>query len=375
MSQTLEGEPFQTAARQPAVTIVLATYNRPRALRLAIESVTGQTRADWQLLVIGDCCDAPTGAAVAEFGDPRIRYINLPERCGEQSGPNSVGMALADTPFVALMNHDDFWLPEHLEVGLNRLQASGGDFYAARAVFAHDAHGEDGGMTLSNVTPVNRSFRRAFYHAPSYFEPTSAWILRREACDRIGPWRSPQELFRTPLVDWVLRAWRAGLRLVKDPRVTVLKPRLLFQAPRDKPAYEGHPALMDDLATSLRDDLPGLRRRIEDACRRSMRQGDDPFFRYAKAGGGPLQGRGYWLNPVTAAFFGLTGIDMMDRLCRHLGLKRGFILRGALNRRTGEALGPRPGLDGLLVSARCQLEAEASGECSAVRQGAERRDA
>ena len=194
----------QASAGPGTVTIITATHNRPDALRLAISSVLNQTHANWRLLVVGDHCDPRTGAVIAAFGDPRIHYVNLPHRCGEQSGPNSVGMALARTPFTAFLNHDDLWFPDHLETGLGRLDEEKADFFAGRAAFLETGAAETDDLVIRDVTPDDRSLAGAFVHTPAYFEPVSTWILRSEACRRVGPWRASTELYRTPLEDWVL---------------------------------------------------------------------------------------------------------------------------------------------------------------------------
>ena len=66
----------------PHVSIVIATYNRSNVLRFAIESVRAQTVADFELIVIGDACTDDTAAVVNGFGDPRIRFENLPRNIG-----------------------------------------------------------------------------------------------------------------------------------------------------------------------------------------------------------------------------------------------------------------------------------------------------
>jgi GT2 family glycosyltransferase len=56
--------------------------------------VRAQTRSDWELIVVGDACTDDTADVVATFPDPRIRFVNLPENVGEQSGPNNEGVRL-----------------------------------------------------------------------------------------------------------------------------------------------------------------------------------------------------------------------------------------------------------------------------------------
>ena len=70
------------------------TYNRSNVLRYAIESVLAQTVSDWEMIVIGDACTDDTAEVVESFGDGRIRFHNLDQNVGEQSGPNNVGTSI-----------------------------------------------------------------------------------------------------------------------------------------------------------------------------------------------------------------------------------------------------------------------------------------
>jgi len=99
----------------PRVSIITATYNRPEVLRWAIECVRAQTYTDWEHIIVGDACAADTEALVRGVGDSRLRFFNRETNAGEQSGPNNDGLALATGDLVAYLNHDDLWLPDHLE--------------------------------------------------------------------------------------------------------------------------------------------------------------------------------------------------------------------------------------------------------------------
>ena len=118
---------------RPAVSIVLATYNRPAVLAFAIRSVLAQDFADWELIVVGDRCSEATGVLAGSFADPRIRYVNLALNYGEQSGPNNVGIARARGRTIAFLNHDDCWFPDHLRAAMDWLEASGADAVIARS--------------------------------------------------------------------------------------------------------------------------------------------------------------------------------------------------------------------------------------------------
>src|SRR5271166_2413327 len=80
-----------------------------------VVSVILQTFTDWELLVMGDGCTDDSAEVVARFTDPRIRFVNLPERVGDQSGPNNEGARIARGRYIAYLNHDDLWFPDHIE--------------------------------------------------------------------------------------------------------------------------------------------------------------------------------------------------------------------------------------------------------------------
>ena len=119
---------------KPIVTIIIATYNRPDVLEFAVRSVQLQTIKKWELLVIGDNCNDKTQSVMNQFlTDPRISYINIPRRTGCQALPNSAGMQVSKTRYLAFLNHDDIWLPDHLEIALGHLEVDKeSNFYFAR---------------------------------------------------------------------------------------------------------------------------------------------------------------------------------------------------------------------------------------------------
>jgi hypothetical protein len=112
---------------RPLVSVVMATYNRSNIIGYSIRSLLASTLQDWELIVVGDACTDDTEAVVAAFSDPRIRFVNLERNCGEQSGPNNAGVALARGRYLAFLNHDDLWLPGHLAALLGAIEADRAD--------------------------------------------------------------------------------------------------------------------------------------------------------------------------------------------------------------------------------------------------------
>jgi len=195
----------------PAVSIITATYNRSNVLRYAIQSVRRQSFTDWELIVVGDCCTDDTADVVASFGDPRIRFVNLPRNHGEQSGPNNVGASMAAGHWLAFLNHDDLWFSDHLQTLVGVLETSGADL--AYALCAQLAPG--GTVHMWGHTPGGY----AIWHAV----PASLWVMRRALVDRVGPWTPATRLWNSPSQDWIRRAHASGARLVPVLRLTVVQ--------------------------------------------------------------------------------------------------------------------------------------------------------
>jgi len=204
----------------PLVSIVIATYNRSRVLAHAVESVRRSTLADWELIVVGDYCTDDTAAVVASFDDARIRFVNLPQNVGEQSGPNNEGVRLARGRYIAFLNHDDMFFPDHLSSTTAFIEATGADLVWVPLLVAMPTI-ENGGVRacatfrLSGVPPDGEFDPRLFIFA-------SAWVLKRELTGRVGLWRNARQTFVSSSQDWLFRAWRSGARFTFRPESTVL---------------------------------------------------------------------------------------------------------------------------------------------------------
>lgn len=195
----------------PLVSIITATYNRSNVLAFAIESIRWQTFQDWELWVIGDACTDDTEQVVASFHDPRIHFVNLPQNIGEQSGPNNIGGQYARGQYLAYLNHDDLWLPDHLEVAVKALVETDADFVFTLL----EAVQRNTTNALHGASPVTG-------HQPPVYVPASSWVFKRTLLQEIGPWRFYRECYRIPSQDWLFRTWKAGKTLCRVPRLTVV---------------------------------------------------------------------------------------------------------------------------------------------------------
>ncbi|ESR23065.1 glycosyltransferase family 2 protein [Lutibaculum baratangense] len=99
---------------EPAVSVILPTYNRLDSLAAAMESVLSQSFRDIELIVVDDGSPQDVRAAVAGIGDHRVIYHRRARNGGAGAARNS-GLEIARGRFIAFQDSDDLWLPGKLE--------------------------------------------------------------------------------------------------------------------------------------------------------------------------------------------------------------------------------------------------------------------
>ncbi len=107
----------------PAVSVIIPAYNHESYIGPAIDSVLSQTWMDFELLVIDDGSTDETGAVVQAYIDSRITYLWQEN----QDAYNTInrGLDLARGKYVAILNSDDVYMPDRLEVLLEQQHSSG----------------------------------------------------------------------------------------------------------------------------------------------------------------------------------------------------------------------------------------------------------
>jgi glycosyltransferase involved in cell wall biosynthesis len=110
---------------EPLVSVLMAVRDGEPFIRAAVESVLGQTLADFELLVVDDASEDGTAALVESYGDERIRLVRLPSNVGQAPALN-LGLAECRGLYVARLDADDACLPQRLERQVATLDADPG---------------------------------------------------------------------------------------------------------------------------------------------------------------------------------------------------------------------------------------------------------
>ncbi len=204
------------SVESPAVTVIIPTYNRRKKLSYTLRSLLAQEFSDFEAWVVGDGCTDGSEEVVAELGDPRLQWFNLPQNGGNQWRPNNEGLRRARGRYIAFLGHDDLWFPWHLSALVAHAEKSSAGFF-------HDLLinlGPDGVLDANGPPPAGTTYER-------YFSPPSCWLHRREVVDKVGLWKNPAELTWSADFDYGRRTFLAGVAIEFVPSFGVIK----FPAP------------------------------------------------------------------------------------------------------------------------------------------------
>lgn len=167
--------------RSPTFSILIPVHNAGGFLLGAVRSVLAQTCADFELILIDDGSSDGGLAPIASLGDARVRIVQQPPQ-GAPAALNA-GLEAAQGAWIALLDHDDVWLPDKLAVHRACVAAHPEldltfDWY--RAI---DAAGNDLGLG-ARCWWGQISFEQLL--ADWVVGTTSAMVIRRAAIDHVG---------------------------------------------------------------------------------------------------------------------------------------------------------------------------------------------
>lgn len=112
------------ATNLPLISIVVPMYNSSRTIENTLKSVTDQTFNDYEVIVVDDGSTDDSAALVEAFirahPDRAIALIRKPN--GGVSTARNAGMRVGKGEFIALLDSDDEWLPNKLEVQMDVLR-------------------------------------------------------------------------------------------------------------------------------------------------------------------------------------------------------------------------------------------------------------
>jgi cellulose synthase/poly-beta-1,6-N-acetylglucosamine synthase-like glycosyltransferase len=237
----------------------MCVYNAAPYLRSSLASIVAQFRAPDEVIVFDDGSTDET-ATIAEGWSDRlpIRVIRGAANAGVGTARRAAIEASTGT-LVAILDADDYWFPDHLEVLCDTYRQFGGIVTATN--YRWVAGSRVGDRPSSTLIPIPPPDRQASAILIGNFVFAGA-LFAREMYDRVGGVRADVKA-----EDWDLwiRMIRAGARVTAAPTVTVLYRQHTGSVSSGESLPRGDVALLESLAASTmgrdrRQVLRALRR-------------------------------------------------------------------------------------------------------------------
>lgn len=121
---------------QPRFSVVMPLFNKASHVRAAIESALGQTCAPHEVIVIDNRSTDGGRAIVDAIDDPRVRLLDLHRPGPGGYAGRNMGIKAASGDWIAFLDADDLWSPDHLAL-LARAIAAAPDAGSAATRFTH----------------------------------------------------------------------------------------------------------------------------------------------------------------------------------------------------------------------------------------------
>jgi len=181
----------------PIVSVLIPTFNRLRYLAGALASVVRQSYRNLQIIVINDGGE-DVSDIVNSFGDPRLIFIDRKENCGKAHSLNEA-LARAEGKYVAYLDDDDLYYPNHIETLVDALenksdcQVAYSDLYKVYCKACPDGSRK----ALSKVVEISRDFDRFFMLYYNHVLHVSL-MHRRDLLEKTGLYNEDINV----LIDW-----------------------------------------------------------------------------------------------------------------------------------------------------------------------------
>jgi len=184
------------------ISVVIPTFNRASSIIAALNSVTTQTPAPAEVIVVDDGSTDETADVVAQIDNKSVRYLRQ-ENAGANAARN-LGIKESVQPFVAFHDSDDLWLPGKLAVQWPALEQ--GDAKASFGRFLRVSTSHVKFLPFSKSSTYNEPHARTSALTKNLLS-TQTLIIEKETLNKIGGFDPALPRFQ----DWDL-----FLRLAKD---------------------------------------------------------------------------------------------------------------------------------------------------------------
>ena len=110
------------------ISIIIPVFNREKLIVRTLESVQNQTYTNWECLIVDDGSSDDTLNVIASFVDIDKRFQIISHRhVGNANILRNIGISKAKGEYIAMLDSDDEFMPNHLSRRLSKIKEWGCD--------------------------------------------------------------------------------------------------------------------------------------------------------------------------------------------------------------------------------------------------------
>jgi glycosyltransferase involved in cell wall biosynthesis len=195
-----------------------------------------------EVVVVVDGPDAETVERLAQIQDPRLRVLSLLESVGGSEARN-VGARNARSPWIALLDDDDEWMPAKIEKQLGVAESAGSERVVAVSQYVHRAPGQTDVLWPRRLPKAGEAVPEYMFDFLCYFQTSTFFCSRQLFLDL--PFRKGQKGFQD--IEWFLR-------VNSDPAtklVVIAEPLSVYHAPGGRATITGSLSWEERLAWGM----------------------------------------------------------------------------------------------------------------------------
>ena len=159
------------------ISIIIPTYNRPKYLQKAIETIIKQTYSNFEIIIIDDASTLDSKNIVESFKDKRIRYFRNEKRRGAPFSRNQ-GIDKAKGELIAFLDDDDEWMSTKLE---DQLKLFNNEKLGLVVCYSLDKRFGNERISKPSESITYKDLLKSFN-----LSSTSSYLVRRKALDKVG---------------------------------------------------------------------------------------------------------------------------------------------------------------------------------------------
>ena len=164
------------------VSIIIPTYKRVEKLKRAIDSVLSQTFTSWEVIIIDNHSLDGTKELVDNYNNPKIKML-LIKNNGNIAKSRNLGIKKSKGKYLALLDSDDLWVPNKLQICINALKKK-------KILVYHDMYiQKNTKQIIFKKSGMCRDLKKPIYYdlilnGPAF--PTSSVVIKKDVFKKIS---------------------------------------------------------------------------------------------------------------------------------------------------------------------------------------------